>query len=119
MSATTTLRRSEELLDALQVHGTPWQDLPQQAGVEEKVLLVDSATNTSAGFLRLAPRASLRRHFHVHDAHHLVVVEGTCRVGPRVLRPGAYAFVPSGSEHEIDEAGPTGCLLFFVNLSME
>jgi quercetin dioxygenase-like cupin family protein len=64
--------------------------------------------------MAIGPGSAVRTHVHRHAVHHLCVLEGTCRIGNRLLGTSSYVFVPAGVKHRIDEAGPEGCTLFFL-----
>lgn len=54
-----------------------------------------------------------------HDAdHHIVVLEGTCRVLGRQLHAGGSAYVPSGTDHTV-KAGAWGCTFFSLDSTHE
>ena len=113
-----TATEAEQVLDWSEIENMDWHPMVGAAGVSTKILWRDPAGISFAGMMRVEPGASLAHHMHRFAAHHLLVIEGTARVGERWLRPGGYAFVPAGAQHGLDEVGPQGCILFFNYLSL-
>ena len=62
--------------------------------------------------MRLEPGVELRWANHETD-HHIIVVDGTCRVLRRRIHAGGSAYVPAGTDHAV-KAGAWGCTLFSV-----
>lgn len=108
----------EFVLDPEQVRSQPWRKFSDEQGVSDKVLWRDPAGRSNAGIMALAPGGCLRPHLHPRGAHHLWVTEGSCRISGRTLTAGSYVHVPAGTMHGIDEAGPDGCILFFLFLEV-
>ncbi len=96
---------------------TPAQVFCGQEGVTERILWQSPDGLSCAGLLELAPGACVPTHWHPGSSHHRWVVTGTCRLSGRPAAPGSYEFVEPGAEHSIEEAGPSGCTLFFVSTS--
>ena len=108
----------EVALTSEDVRRLPWKHLNDLPGVEVKTLWRDPEGKSYSGLMKLGPGASLPRHSH-HDAvHHVWVDLGSCRIGDRTLGPGGYAYVPAGIEHGIDRAGPGGCTLLYMYLTV-
>ncbi len=68
-------------------------------GMVKKVLHQDCARGTESFLLRLAPGASVPRHFH-DDDELCVVMEGEVSFGELQIKVGDYHFAPKGSWHE-------------------
>ena len=108
----------EQVLDWREIENLVWHPMPDAQGVSTKVLWRDPSGVSCTGFMRIEPGASLASHTHRFAAHHLLILEGTARVGSNWLRPGGYAFVPAGAPHSFAEVGPQGCVLFFCYFSL-
>ena len=113
-----TVTEVEQTLDWVEIEDMDWSPLAGSEGVSTKTLWRDPAGISSAGLMRIEPDAILATHTHRFAVHHLLIIEGTLRVGQRWLRAGGYAYVPAGAPHGVDEVGPNGCVLFFNYLSL-
>jgi quercetin dioxygenase-like cupin family protein len=107
---------SEILLDSRDIASLPWRPFASGQGVCDRVLWQDPAGASYAGLLHMEPGTSVAPHRHRGAVHHLWVVSGECTINARTLGPGSYVFVPQGLEHAIQQAGPTGCMLFYLYL---
>jgi quercetin dioxygenase-like cupin family protein len=79
-------------------------------------LWIDTRSRSYAGVLHLNPGAAVGVHAHRYAVHHVWVTEGDCLIEGRRLGPGSYVFVPAGTDHGIEKAGPDGCTLFYLYL---
>jgi len=113
-----TATEVEQILDWFEIENMDWSRIAGAEGVSTKILWRDPAGISFAGLMRIEPGASLASHTHRFATHHLLMVEGTARIGQRWLRAGGYAFIPAGAPHGLDEVGPQGCILFFNYLSL-
>lgn len=67
--------------------------------------------------VRAAAGAELR--WERHDAdHHIVVLDGSCRVLDRRLHAGGSASIPAGTDHTV-KAGVWGCTFFSLDSTHE
>jgi quercetin dioxygenase-like cupin family protein len=67
--------------------------------------------------VRAAAGAELRWERHDTD-HHIVVLDGTCRVLDRRLHAGGSASIPAGTDHTV-KAGVWGCTFFSLDSTHE
>ncbi|KWW98149.1 cupin domain-containing protein [Carbonactinospora thermoautotrophica] len=113
MTQTTPATRGKiYVLDATAVEALEWRPLRGQPDVKHKALW--QSGELVVGLLWLEPGASEPGHAHPDADHHVWVVEGTARIGGRLLTPGSYAYVPAGTDHEITDVGAGGCTLFYT-----
>jgi quercetin dioxygenase-like cupin family protein len=67
--------------------------------VQIKVLRVDAAAGNQTVLIRAARGALLPRHRHSRDEE-FIVLEGSCRIGSRLLEAGDAHFTAAGSWHD-------------------
>jgi len=108
----------EQVLDWREIENFVWHPMPDAQGVSTKILWRDPSGVSCTGLMRIEPGASLASHTHRFAVHHLLILEGTARVGSNWFLPGGYAFVPAGAPHSLDEVGQQGCVLFFCYFSL-
>ena len=108
--------RSEILLNSHEVARLPWRPFADGQGVHDRLLWQDPEGASYVGLLYMEPGTSVAPHLHHGTVHHLWVVSGECTINARTLGAGSYVFVPQGLEHAIQQAGPTGCMLFYLYL---
>ena len=107
------------VVTADEVRARRWGSLGDEPGVSFKLLWEDRSKHSYAGLMRMEPGAGLSRHSHWKNAHHVWVTEGTCRIAGREVGPGSYGYVPVRTPHEIEQAGPDGCSLFYLYVREE
>jgi quercetin dioxygenase-like cupin family protein len=107
---------SEILLNGRDVASRPWRPFAGGQGVRDRVLWQDPEGASYTGLLQMEPGTSVAPHRHRGAVHHLWVVSGECTINASTLGAGSYVFVPQGLEHAIEQAGPTGCTLFYLYL---
>ncbi len=113
MTRTTPATQGKiRVLDATAVEALEWRPLRGQPDAKHKVLW--QSGQMVVGLLRLDPGAGEPGHAHPDADHHVWVVQGTARIGGHLLASGSYVYVPAGTDHEISEAGPEGCTLFYT-----
>lgn len=104
------------ILDPTEIWNRPWEPFGDNDQVRYRSLWMDERSKSYAGQLWMAPGAKVASHAHRIAVHHIWVMEGCCTVEGRHLERGSYVFVPAGTEHRIDWAGPEGCTLFYLYL---
>jgi quercetin dioxygenase-like cupin family protein len=94
---------------------TPLKEKPLPTLASDAVV-TDTITIThvpgAPELMRLAPGVERRWDDHATD-HHIVVVDGTCRVLDRRIHAGGSVYVPAGIGHAV-KAGAWGCTFFSV-----
>jgi quercetin dioxygenase-like cupin family protein len=106
----------EVAVDSRDVAAIPWRPFAGEEGLRDRVLWQDPDGASYAGLLEMQPGSSMAPHLHRGAVHHLWVVRGQCLINGKTLAAGSYVFVPRGLEHAIQQAGPTGCTLFYLYL---
>ena len=104
------------ILDPADASLREWAPFDDSSQVQYRTLWTDPRSGSYAGVLRLEAGATVAEHTHGSAAHHIWVAAGCCTVGGRHLEKGSYMYVPAGSRHGIDWAGPEGCTLFYLYL---
>lgn len=103
------------MVTAPQVAGTPEQPLGALVGVANRVLWSNGVS--MAGVLTVQGGQRLGTHTHrAHDHHYWVVEGGAVVLGEEVGR-GSYAYIPAGTEHDIDARATDGCSVFYLYVS--
>lgn len=98
-----------------QVAGTPEQPLGSLVGVANRVLWTNGVS--MAGVLTVQGGHRLGAHTHRAHDHHYWVVEGGAAVLGEEVGPGSYAYIPAGTEHDIDASHTDGCSVFYLYVS--
>lgn len=97
------------VLDAAQIEAMPWEPVEHCPGVSMKVLWrFDDYVNS---LLRAEPGAAIAGRPHLAAHHHVWLVSGEATIGGRRLTAGSYLHIPPGVVHELQAAGPDGCVL--------